>query len=121
MAASLCMVPIIVLLTIGMAIAQLCNGKYQLVNSSTYTISEFKLYNNDGFDVGRDMLEGIPLGSQNPSSRWLKLGTTGSVRFVIFLSGQKTLSGAINNLCANERSIVVSQDAVTHQLRWRLQ
>jgi hypothetical protein len=108
----------VLLFTIRTSASQPCDGRYQLMNKSSYTIQAFQLYSRDGSSLGPDLLLGIPLG---PNSRWIRLESQGVANFRISLAGNKMLQGTINNLCANERGIVVLQDRFTNRLLWDLQ
>jgi len=96
------------------AAATLCDGKFFLVNSTNYRINEFIVY-KDG-DATNLLIQPLESRSSGASSRQIALYPSGSAQFKIIFSFKQSVSGTINDLCANERTIVVTSD-----FNWYLQ
>jgi hypothetical protein len=106
------------LFTIRPSGAEICDGRYDVQNSTSFLITGIIVTTTDG--AVTDVLQGTNIGNKRPFAFQMPRGR-GSLTFQIFFGPTRFIDGFIQNACANERSILVFHDARTHDVQWRLQ
>jgi hypothetical protein len=106
------------LFTIRPSGAEICDGRYDVQNSTSFLITGIRVITADG--AVTDVVRGEAIGNRRPFAFQMPRGE-GSLKFQIFFGSRRSIDGFIQNACANERSILVFHDAQTHDVQWRLQ